>query len=191
MDRFIYFLTHPEVVINPNIPITDWSLSETGRLRVKSLLKSSWIKSIDSIYCSDETKATDTADIIKTYLSVNYSKVAGLREVDRSKTGYLSPERHKTIVELFYAFPFESIFNRERAVDAQLRIVNALKNIIYLEPRKKNILIVSHGGVAALLLAYVKKEKISINFSQPNPNGGCFYVLNSDLSEILADWNVI
>ena len=36
--RTIYFISHPDVVINPLVPITHWPLSERGRARMVAAL---------------------------------------------------------------------------------------------------------------------------------------------------------
>lgn len=42
--RLVYFITHPDVVIDPEIPVPRWPLSERGRERMKTLLAKPWIK---------------------------------------------------------------------------------------------------------------------------------------------------
>jgi hypothetical protein len=41
--RWVYFITHPDVVINPEVPVPQWSLSERGKERMKALLAKPFI----------------------------------------------------------------------------------------------------------------------------------------------------
>jgi len=85
----IYFITHPDVVINPAVAITKWPLSRQGKERMEKLLAQPWIHDIGSVYCSVEQKAVDGAEILAGQLTLDYEMVEGLGEIDRSSTGYL------------------------------------------------------------------------------------------------------
>ena len=37
------FITHPEVQIDPAVPVSDWTLSPRGRERMRALLKQPWL----------------------------------------------------------------------------------------------------------------------------------------------------
>lgn len=39
----VYFITHPEVVIDPGVPVPQWPLSETGRRRMRSPVTKPWV----------------------------------------------------------------------------------------------------------------------------------------------------
>jgi broad specificity phosphatase PhoE len=57
----VYFITHPDVIIDPNRPVPSWPLSERGFERMRNFLKQPFIDDIASIYCNDEQKAIDSA----------------------------------------------------------------------------------------------------------------------------------
>jgi hypothetical protein len=50
----VYFITHPDVVIDPEVPVPQWPLSHRGKERMKKLLAKPWIDTIGSIYSSTE-----------------------------------------------------------------------------------------------------------------------------------------
>ena len=54
--RTVYFITHPEVMVDANIPVPDWSLSERGLERMHLLLNQPWVSDITSIYSSTEKR---------------------------------------------------------------------------------------------------------------------------------------
>ena len=38
----VYFITHPDVVMDPSVPIQRWPLSERGRARMQRVLELPW-----------------------------------------------------------------------------------------------------------------------------------------------------
>src|SRR5262245_38969955 len=129
MSRNIYFITHPDVVIDPSIPVPHWPLSEPGRSRMRRLLRRAWIPHIAAIYCSTEQKASDGAAILSKATDIPLHQVAELGENDRSATGYLPKAEFEATVDAFFARSCESICGWERAVDAQARIVGVIERI--------------------------------------------------------------
>jgi hypothetical protein len=49
MSRSIYFVTHPDVVIDPMIPVPQWPLSAWGRSRMRCLLSQNWMPHVEAI----------------------------------------------------------------------------------------------------------------------------------------------
>ena len=68
----VYFITHPDVVIDPDVPVPQWPLSARGKERMKKILTQSWIGTIGSVYCSAEQKAIDGAKILVKHLAIDY-----------------------------------------------------------------------------------------------------------------------
>jgi broad specificity phosphatase PhoE len=120
-----YFITHPDVLIDPAIPVQEWSLSARGRARMKAMLKQDWMPGLRTIYCSTERKAIEGAAILAKALGLPYSASPELGENDRSSTGYLPQKEFAAVVAEFFGKPEESVRGWERAIDAQTRIVTA------------------------------------------------------------------
>ena len=40
----VFFITHPDVVIDPGVPVPDWRLNERGRARMWGMIAYPWIK---------------------------------------------------------------------------------------------------------------------------------------------------
>ena len=153
------FITHPEVVIDPAVPIEQWQLSAVGRARALRLA-ALFGGRVDRVISSTERKATETAAILAEGLGVPMLVDAGLGEMDRSATGYLPPDEFETVVDAFFAAPEESIRGWERAVDAQCRIADAIRRHIS-NGHGDATAFVSHGGVGGLLLASLTGSPIS------------------------------
>jgi hypothetical protein len=93
----LFFITHPEVVIEPEVPVPDWSLSSQGWLRMRAGLKQPWVAGLKSLWCSTERKAKDGAAVLAAHLELEVHERADLGENDRSATGFLPPEEFQQV----------------------------------------------------------------------------------------------
>lgn len=105
----LLFLTHPQVAIDPAIPVPDWTLSEVGTERMVRFAANPMLARVMAIYSSGERKAVDTARILSEHLGVPFNMVAALHENDRSATGYLPPEQFEAVADRFFAEPETSV----------------------------------------------------------------------------------
>ncbi len=159
------FLTHAEVVVDPEVPIKSWGLSEAGRRRAAAAHRLAWSPEVGRIVSSAERKAEETAAVLARAVGSgsDVEVEPALGEIDRSATGYLPPTEFEAVVDAFFARPDESVRGWERAVDAQARIVAAVRALT----RTGDVTVVSHGAVGALLLADLRGVPISRALDQP------------------------
>lgn len=102
----LYFITHPDVAIDPAMPVPDWPLNERGRARMSALLTRPWVRDICAVFTSSERKARDSAEILADGLGLDgYQMVEDLGENDRSSTGFLPRDEFEAIVDAFFAQP--------------------------------------------------------------------------------------
>ncbi|MBU8545125.1 MULTISPECIES: histidine phosphatase family protein [Roseomonadaceae] len=167
----VHFLTHPEVAIDPAVPVPDWPLSPRGLARSRAMLTEDWVPGIGAVFSSTERKARDMADILAGHLGLGVTQMEALGENDRSATGYLPPPEFEATADAFFAAPEQSVRGWERAVDAQARIVAAVAAVLGQAP-PGDVAIVAHGGVGALLLCHIKGIAISRAEDQPGAGGG-------------------
>jgi broad specificity phosphatase PhoE len=186
-----YFITHPEVAIDPGVPVPQWRLSLAGSQRMIRLLRQSWVNGVSGIYCSDERKARDAAGIMADYLGLAPVVIAELGENDRSATGYLAREEFEATADRFFAHPDQNIRGWESANDAQRRIVDAARRINAQAPAEGDIAIISHGAVGALLLCHLKNVPISRSQDQPGSGGGNLFAFERATGRLLVDWQPI
>jgi broad specificity phosphatase PhoE len=187
----VYYITHPDVLISPDVPVDQWPLSLRGRARMRTMQKSPWVSGIRAIYCSAEQKAIDGATILSEAVGLPYVVVAQLGENDRSGTGYLPGPEFDAVVEEFFCRPDASVRGWERAVDAQSRIVAATMAILRGQPDEGDIAIVAHGGVGTLLLCYLEGTPISRKHDQPPTNGGNYFAFDRTTLGLLHGWRSI
>lgn len=187
----VYFITHPDVVKSADVPVPRWPLSARGRERMTAMLARPWVSGTGAVYCSDEQKATDGAEILAAHLGLTYNVVPELGEVDRSSTGYLSEEEHAVAARLLFERPDESVRGWETARHAQERIIRAVDAVIESVESGSgigDIAIVAHGGVGTLYLCQLKGAPISMTEAQPGRDGGYYFRFNAATKALSHGW---
>lgn len=185
----VYYVSHPNVVVDPHVPIPQWDLSPHGHQRLDALLAQAWVRSIQKIFCSNEQKAKTTARRLAQLLGLQEIVLEALGEIDRSATGYLQGAELEQVVEAFYAHPEQSSRGWERAMDAQQRVLHALDHVLDASHGSRAIAIIGHGTVGTLLLDSLKGIRISR--SDAPPGQGYYYAFDGDTGKLLHSWKPI
>ncbi len=186
----IIFLSHPEVRVDPSVPVPRWSLSDQGEQRMRRFcIEGRAMRNVSSVFTSTEQKAVDCGRIANELLSIGHFTNDQLGEIDRSSTGYLPHLEHAEVSKKAFEYPERSIRGWEKAIDAQTRIKEALR-IVWRDNKRPHgdVLIVSHGGVGLLLLCSCLNQEISRKYAMQNAGGGCYFVIDSDTELVLASW---
>jgi broad specificity phosphatase PhoE len=186
----VYFVTHPDSAIDPDVPVTEWVLSARGRARMRALLAQSWVAGLGEVWCSTERKAIEGAEIVGEAIGIVPRQLAALGENDRSSTGYLPRAEFEAVADAFFAEPHESVRGWEKAAAAQGRIVSAVAEILAAADGR-DIAIVSHGGVGALLLCHLKGCEISRAEDQPGDGGGNYFCFERETFSLRHGWRPI
>lgn len=186
--KTVYFITHPEVVIDAQVPVPQWPLSEKGVARMRVSLAQPWVAGIGSIYCSTEQKAIDGAAILAQHLGLPYATDEALGENDRSATGYLPSAEFNAVADQFFANPTLSIRGWETAAGAQARIVGAVEAILAHDTAPGDLAIIAHGGVGTLLLCHLAGWPISRQHDQPGGGGGNYFAFEAATKRLHHGW---
>ncbi len=181
-----WFVTHPEVEIDPAVPVPDWGLSAEGHRRAALLARQPWVPGLAAVFSSAERKARETAAVLGHPVRVR----AALGENDRSATGYLAKAEFEATADRFFAQPMQSIRGWERAVDAQARIVAAVAAALAEAP-SGDVAIIAHGGVGALLRCHLAGVAITRAADQPGAGGGNLFGFDRDSGRLLTPWRRI
>ena len=184
-----YYITHPQVQLDANIPVPEWGLSDIGRARAFAMLDQPWVGSIRRIVSSAERKAVETAEILAKHLRLAIEVRERMHENDRSATGFLPPPEFETVADQFFANPHSSIRGWERAIDAQRRIVSEVDAVLASDD-SGDIALVGHGGVGTLLLLSLSGREISREADQP-AGGGNYFAYDVGAHSILHGWRPI
>ena len=176
-------ISHPEVVVAPDVPITDWELSDVGRERARVFAVSETNSAVGAIWSSTERKAVETANILAEPLGIDVQSDPRLCENDRSATGFLPPAQFEAAADAFFAAPETSFRGWETASAAQRRILDATTSII-LHHNGGDLALVTHGAVGTLLWCKLSGEKINRRFDQP----GQGHYWSADLKTLCPDF---
>ena len=123
------YVSHPEVIVESDVAVDRWQLSERGVERLDRLLELPWVPAIGRIVCRHEPKAQQTAEALAAHRGLAVETRSGLGEIDRSATGFLPPDEHDAVADACFAQPAVSARGWEPAIDAQPRIINALADL--------------------------------------------------------------
>jgi broad specificity phosphatase PhoE len=189
----VFFITHPDVQIDPRVPVPEWSLNERGQERMRALAARPWVQGVRSIFASGERKARDAAQLLAAGLGLDvYKIIHSLGENDRSATGYLPKREFEATADAFFAEPQTSVRGWEPAAHAQTRIIQAVKLAILQTSEKGDIAIVGHGGTGTLLYCHLADVPISRQHEQPSTNGGNWFAFDRTSRKLLnAGWRSI
>ena len=193
MSGYGYYITHPQVKVDPKVEVPKWGLNEMGKQRVAELAqrlnKEGPAASNFKIISSDETKALETAGPLAADLTCDLIIDPLMGENDRSATGFLPPEKFEHVADQFFANPNENILGWESAFDAQKRIV-AQYDIHRCNHPDFDLIFVGHGAVGTLLYCYLAGEKIDRKFDQTG-GGGNFFKIDLASQRTLSHWRPI
>ncbi len=189
------YITHPQVRIDPTVPVPEWGLSETGAQRAREASHLPWAQALQRIVSSAENKAIETARILAETSGAEIEIIEAMHENDRSATGFLPPPEFEKAADWFFAHPEESFHGWEKAIDAQARIVSAVKTVLDRHDPQQPIAFVGHGGVGTLLKCHIEGRGISRSKDQPPGGGNLFRFSIADFSLAAAsptcDWTAM
>ena len=184
------YISHPQVQIDPDVPVPKWSLSDRGAERAKAMLAQPWVNQIGHVISSDETKARETAAFLVNHLGLALDARPATDEIDRSSTGYVPHDRHEELANQLFAHPEQSADGWERAVDAQKRMIASLYDVLALtDSDATDIAVVGHGGVGTLLMCHLGGLEISRSHDQPG--GGHYWTFDRSNRALLHRWRAI
>ena len=154
------YLTHPQVAMDPDVPVPLWGLSEEGKRRAQAFAARGVVPRGAAIFSSSETKAVELAEIIAAVTEGPIVSDHRMGENDRSATGFLPPELFEATADRFFAEPETSVDGWERAIDAQARIVSAVETAMAGVSSDTVVIFCGHGAVGSLLKCHVGRRAI-------------------------------
>lgn len=193
------YVSHAEVVQDPDVVVPRWGLNDVGRRRVELLARAPWLASVGHIACSAETKAIETATILadRCELPIEIRPESG--ETDRSATGYVPEARHTELAARYFAEPDRSADGWETAVAGQQRVVEALADLLGEPPAgpapdgpaasRPDVVVVGHGGVGTLLWCHLSGRAIDQRHDQPGQ--GHYWTWDRSGQTMLHRWHPI
>lgn len=181
------YLSHPQVAIDPGLPVPRWSLSRDGRERMLAMCGPDWLETTTAIVSSSETKACEAAAILGAALGLLPEVDPALDEIDRSATGYVPHARHEALTDAFFARPDDSAEGWERARDVTARGMAALRHHVarHLASDAKtasgDLLLIGHGAIGTLTMCALAGIAPERRHDQPSGGGAIWAASLPDL----------
>ena len=182
----VLFVTHPEVDVDPAVPVPDWELTDRGRERMRQFAEGPDARGVRAVWSSRERKAVDAAALLAERLGLKPRALEQLAENDRASTGYLPPELFEPALQAFFGEPLLSHRGWETAAAAQERIADAIETVLARSPADGDVAIVSHGGVGTLLLGLL--QGTAIHRAEDQPGQGHWFAFDRDSRRVLHGW---
>ncbi len=157
----LILIRHSKSFINPSIPIHLWGLSEEGVELAKKLQQNTFIKELNVIYSSLQTKALETAVLTTKNLGIPIRTDNRLTEIT-SFTRFFESDKQKYTQSIkdFYTGKVDRLYDGESSKEALKRFNNAVNDIVINENDKEKIGIVSHGNILAhFCTQFIEKDK--------------------------------
>lgn len=174
----LFYVSHPEVAIDSNVPVPEWGLSDVGRARAEAAIER--FRDVSRVISSAETKAVETAEILAGDTQVEVRPDTHENE----RTGFLPPAEFEQVADAFFARPDESVRGWETARAAQARIVAALADL--LGPDEGDVLVVGHGAVGTLWALHLAGQPIDRAWDQPA--AGCVLAVDRATGTLRHRW---
>jgi broad specificity phosphatase PhoE len=184
----VLVVTHPEIIVDPAVPVPRWSLSDVGIARMRAFARRAALSGLRVVWSSTETKAIEAAGLLAAWHGLPVQVHPGLAEIDRSATGYLPHDEHFAVADEAFANPEHSIRGWERIADAQARMLAATEAVL-AGHADGDLALVCHGGVATLLRCALLRVPISRALDQPG--AGHVWRFDAATRQVLTDWERI
>lgn len=188
------YVTHPQVKIDPNVPVPQWGLGQEGEQRARAFAARGIVPAGSVIFSSAETKAMELAEILAAPLGGRVTADHQMGENDRSATGFLPPDRFEAMADRFFAEPMVSADGWERAIDAQQRIVTAVRTALASAPPGAPVIFCGHGAVGTLLKCHVGGRDIARGQDQSrhaNRGGGNCFSFDLNGMRLGCEWTAM
>jgi broad specificity phosphatase PhoE len=191
---YALYVTHPQVVQDPHVPVPRWGLSAQGRGRAERFANHRLVRAARRIVSSTETKALELAQALAGVSGAPIEAGENFGENDRSSTGFVPPGRFEQLADAFFAHPDVSAEGWERAVDAQARIVGAFEAALAGHDAAVPLIFTGHGAVGTLLKCHLGGRRIARREDQRqigDPGGGNVFVVRLRDRALLTDWTAM
>ena len=188
---YALYVTHPQVVIDPAVPVPQWRLTTFGRDRAAHFARHPMALGATRIVSSPETKARELADILASVSNAPVEIGEKFGENDRSSTGFVPAERFEELADSLFAHPDESAQGWETASAAQARIVAAVSAALAGHDTREPVIFTGHGAVGTLLKCHLGQRAIARGEDQrrlADPGGGNLFVFRLADRTLLSDW---
>ncbi len=188
---YALYVTHPQVVQDPAIPVPQWRLTAFGRSRAEQFANHVFVRRAVRIVSSPEPKAFELATILAAPNRLPVESGENFGENDRRSTGFVPRERFEQLADAFFSNPDQSVEGWETARTTQQRIVGAFEAALLGHDPARPVIFAGHGAVGTLLKCHLGNRAIARAEDQrvlADPGGGNVFVVRLADRALLTDW---
>lgn len=185
------YITHPQVQMDPHVPVPLWGLSTLGHERARAFAGKGVVPRGAMVFSSRERKALELAELLAAEAGTLVLSDHLMGENDRSSTGFLPPELFEAMADRFFNEPKVSADGWETAVHAQARIVSTVTTALASVPEGVAAIFCGHGAVGTLLKCHVAGRAISRDEDQGRTGGtggGNCFVFDLGARHLHCEW---
>ena len=184
----IHLISHGNVIIDPKTDPGLWDLNDKGIRQSKKLATFDLWKEVSQIYVSGETKAQETAEIVRDSHVIPLEIDKQLNEFNKDSTGYLPFEEFMVHVDQFFAHPEKSEGGWETLNHTTERLLNFTADTAKKHPRK-TIAFIGHGVALGMIVCKLKGIK-KPSHDDIQKEIGSIATIDWDKQKVLSEWNV-
>ena len=152
--RKLILVKHANPLQQPSVDARNWRLSPKGQAASVLLAEALRPHLPAALYCSQEPKATETAQLAGAPLGLVAQPIADLHEHDRRNTPYFERiEDFDAAAQRLFAQPDALVYGHETASAALARFSHAIARAQAQTPMDQNAIVVAHGTVITLFVA--------------------------------------
>lgn len=188
---YALYVTHPQVRIEPDVPVPRWGLSAEGWARAHAFADHPLVRDARRFVSSRENKALQLASCLADPRGIAVESWENFGENDRSSTGFVPQERFVLLAERFFGAPNDSAEGWETAAAAQARIVAAVEACLALHDPQLPIVFCGHGAVGTLLKCALAGRPIALVEDQrfrAHAGGGNVFLFRLADRRLFSDW---
>ncbi len=147
----LIFVKHGKPAIVPDIPRSQWALSDEGGASARSLARKLAALEPVRLFSSPERKAHDTALAMGEVLGLRVQRDSDLAEQRADDNAFVSPAEIEALIEGVLREPERLVMGEETGEAARLRFAAAMARIVEVGQGTK--VVVAHGRIISLWLS--------------------------------------
>lgn len=179
MNNTLIFIRHAKTLVDKNISIEDWVLTDEGKKQAQELTESSTLDNADVLISSQEKKSYLTIAPLAKKLGKDIIELQELGEIKRPGSEKITKEEYDEMkVKIFKDLDFTA-HGWETANHALRRFKRAVDKIDK-KYEEKTIIICAHGTVMTLYFAFLQNQLDNIFSRWHGLEFGAYGIIKND-----------
>ncbi len=144
----LVLIRHSKTIFEKDVPAVQWILSDGGQVSASKMATLDLVASLDMLYCSDQTKALETAVLLARPHRHPIRVMHELTELTSITKKYFDP--YEETVLALYTGKIENINGGESLAEGLARFITAIQKIADETPDMENVAVVAHANILSI-----------------------------------------